>query len=149
MDKPISKLSFSKDLVGLMAALLPIVGAVGTIFVLLTANLFVGDVEVLIPQVIRTFTVNVYNEKGQNSTFHTPHFQLMPGQYHLEIVMDEKKIHRADVQVAFHQKTTVNVDLPHSDGIASTVKTKRHWWQFWRKNKASNQLANDLYQEAQ
>jgi hypothetical protein len=50
-----------------------------------------------------TLTVKAFDKKGQESTFHTPRFQLMPGSYHLEIQADSAKPQHADAEVVFQR----------------------------------------------
>ncbi len=126
----------TKDILAIMVTALPIIGALGTFFVWTMTNFYVGDVEVQTSRPYSAITVKVFDTKGQEVTFHTPKFQLMPGNYHLEIVADNNGIQHADTNVAFHAKTNVQVELPSDldSAAANEVAPKRkYFFQFWKK----------------
>ncbi len=78
-----------------------------------------------------TITVKVFDSKGSEATFHTPKFQLMPGDYHLIISTDNNGAQQADTNIAFHAKTKVQVELPsdldRAEAQPQPTKTKRFW----------------------
>lgn len=131
----------TKDTLQVITAALPIIGACGTLFVWITANFYVGDVEVACENKYDHMLVKVFDSKGQETQFHTPRFQVWPGKYHFEIRADDGKPHHADANVAFHQKTTIPVSLEVSPAVspqeqtkAEQCESKKHsWWKFWRK----------------
>jgi hypothetical protein len=144
LDDKISAPSKSKEVLNLIAtAILPIVGAGGTLFVFLAANYYVGDVQIVTANTFHTLEVHAYNQKGQEAVFHTAHFQLMPEKYHFEVIVDSQATQHADAIVQFQQTTAIKVNSPFSPGTASAVTfdqdnsdKKRHWWQFWRHAKS-------------
>ena len=152
-----------KDSLSLASTALPITGAVGTLAVWLAANFYVGEIQVTPDRPFNTLEVRVSDKKGQESVFHTPHFQLMPGQYHLEVTVDSQFKHHADIKAVFQKNTDIAVHVPAAtSSVASAVsapggqsssqtgvtpaqtvdedwgsepgdKGKKHWWQFWKK----------------
>jgi hypothetical protein len=128
----------TKDILTILVTGLPIVGAIGTFFCWTAANFYVGDVEVQTSRPYSTITVKVFDNKGSEATFHTPKFQLMPGNYHLVINADSLGAQHADTNVAFHAKTKVQVELPSDldrQEAQEEPKAKgKHFWQFWKKN---------------
>lgn len=137
----------TKDTLSLLVTALPIVGAVGTFFVWAAANFYVGDVEITTNRTYNALTVKVYDAKGQEATFHSPKFQLMPGSYHIVMNADDSKAQHADATIAFQKKANITLNLPEesaqtadakrksdakaADDAEESKKTKR-WWQFWR-----------------
>ena len=131
-----SKMSRTKDVISILTTALPIIGAVGTLFVWLTANLYVGDVEVRLSRPYSNVTVKVCDARGQEATFNTPHFQLMPGDYHLVVTADDAIPHHADAKVEFHNRSIIDIELAtnNDDQKSNQEKlSKKRWWQFWRK----------------
>ena len=106
-----------KDLISLASTALPIAGAIGTIGVWLAATFYVGEIQVTPDQPFNTLEVRVSDKKGQESVFHTPHFQLMPGQYHLEVTVDSQFKHHEDIKAAFHKNTNIAVHMPASAAV--------------------------------
>jgi len=128
----------TKDIMTILVTGLPIIGAIGTCFCWTAANFYVGDVEVQTSRPYESITIKVFDSKGSEATFHTPKFQLMPGNYHLEINADNLGTQHADTNVAFHAKTKVQVELPSDlDRQEAQEEPKpkgKHFWQFWKKN---------------
>ncbi|MBX9947663.1 MAG: hypothetical protein K2Y39_00735 [Candidatus Obscuribacterales bacterium] len=128
----------TKDVMSILVTGLPIIGAIGTCFCWTAANFYVGDVEVQTSRPYDSITVKVFDNKGSEATFHTPKFQLMPGNYHLVINADNLGAQHADTNVAFHAKTKVQVELPSDlDRKEAQEEPKakgKHFWQFWKKN---------------
>jgi hypothetical protein len=131
-----------KDTLQIVSTTVSIVGAVGTLFVWTAANFYVGDVEVVADRPYRNLLVDVFDKKGENTTFHVNKFQLMPGKYHLEVSADGKSKHPADLEVQFGQKQQLNVSLaeaqapaPAETAAKAQEESHHHWWQIWhRKN---------------
>lgn len=126
----------TKDIMAILVTALPIIGALGTFFVWTMTNFYVGDVEVQTSRPYSAIAVKVFDTKGQEVTFHTPKFQLMPGNYHLEITADKNGVQHADTNVAFHAKTKVQVELPSDlDRAEAQEETPRrkYFFQFWKK----------------
>lgn len=137
-----SKVTKAKDVFGLLQAVLTVLGAVGTLFVWLMANVYVGDVQVVPSKPVTSISVQVFDKKGQGTTYNTPRFQLMPGTYHMSISVDGKPACHADTKVDFNKTSTVNVEVATEPAIAADsqpsvsqedANAKKRWWQFWRK----------------
>ncbi|MCC7532175.1 MAG: hypothetical protein IT342_26970 [Candidatus Melainabacteria bacterium] len=125
----------TKEILTILVTGLPIMGALGTFFVWTATNFYVGDVEVQTSRPFNAITVKVFDSKGSEATFHTPKFQLMPGNYHFVINADNNGTQHADTNVAFHAKTKVQVELPSDlERVeAQVVKAKpKRFWQFWK-----------------
>ena len=137
----------AKETLNLLAtAILPIVGALGTLSVFLIANFYVGDVEVTAPHTFSTLEVHAYNKKGQEAVFHSPRFQLMPDDYHFEIAVDSRPKQHADAAVRFRERTLVQVSQPaaspSSDPTTANIAKKKHWWQVWKKAQDENKSSS-------
>lgn len=136
-----SKIVKAKETMSFVATTIPVLGFVGTLAVWAATNYYVGDVVVEISKPFTTLTVKAFDKKGQESTFHTPRFQLMPGSYHLEIQADNFKPQHADAEVVFQRIATVPVGITEENRDASSEaedsansQKKRHWWQLWRRS---------------
>jgi len=140
LGSPIKK---ARDWVGLLVAALPLIGALGTLFVWIFASLYVGNVEVKITQPYRAILVQVFNEKGSENEFRSPRFQLMPGDYLLRVTLDSQAPKNLRAIVKYKETTLLPYDenLPSAqvradeeEEKAIEVKAnKKRWWQFWRK----------------
>src|SRR4030095_15771078 len=108
-SQPKTKVERASSYLSLASTTIGVLGAAGTLFVWLAANFYVGDIEVQPDQVLESVVVKVYDQKGQEASFHTPRFQLMPGSYHLEIVPNGGGAQHTDVVVKFREKTIVNL----------------------------------------
>lgn len=141
-----------QSLLGIVSTAIGIIGAVGTGFVWIAANLCVGDVEIKPTPVIEQVVVKVIDKKGQQATYFTKHVSLMPGDYHLEVgVPDQKATKHVDVSVQMWKSSVVPYAVPAEfvpaaePGAenASAVETedaksgKKRWWQIWRKKDSS------------
>jgi len=139
--------SKTREILSLLAtAILPIFGALGTLFVFLVINFYVGDVDIAIPNGYQTLEVHAYNPKGQDAVFHTPHFQLMPDRYHFEVSVNGKPREHANAAVKFRHSTNVvllattiqdsgaNIEQNVQEQTESPKSHARHWWQFWKKS---------------
>jgi len=129
-----------KDTLQMVSMTISIVGAVGTLFVWSAANFYVGDVEVVGDRPYQNLVVDVFDHKGQSTTFHVNKFQLMPGKYHLEVSADGKSKHPADLEVQFGKKQQLNVCLaeaqacqPEHTAEQAQQGAHHHWWQIWQK----------------
>jgi hypothetical protein len=143
VDQPLRPaLSKVKDSISLLVTALPLIGAIGTIFVWVFAYVYVGNVQIVPEKPFKSIFVQVFSEKGNQSEFHTPQFQLMPGSYFMQVSTDEKAATPCNVVVRFHEKTVVALadgeptcaapELPEEIERSEAPKKKR-WWQFWRK----------------
>jgi hypothetical protein len=137
-----SKIVKAKETMSLVATTIPVVGFVGTLAVWAATNYYVGEVAIEANAPFTSLTVKAFDKKGQESTFHTPRFQLMPGSYHLEIQADNGKPQHVDAQVAFQKVAAVPVEVKanteeasnQDSSEASENQKKRHWWQLWRRS---------------
>ncbi|MBP9094513.1 hypothetical protein KBI23_26070 [bacterium] len=136
-----SKLVKAKETMSFVATTIPVLGFVGTLAVWAATNYYVGDVVVETSKPFTTLTVKAFDKKGQESTFHTPRFQLMPGSYHLEIEADNNKPQHADAEVVFQKTATVPVGIAEENSEernqaedSTNRQKKRHWWQLWRRS---------------
>jgi len=132
----------AKDYVGFMVAALPLIGAIGTVFVWFCSAFYVGNVELTTNKPFRTILVQAFNEKGNESEFHSPRFQLMPGDYVLRVTLDKDLPVQCGAIVKFHEKSIIPLEEPKaitfqdestSDDGDTVKHSKKHWWQFWRK----------------
>ncbi len=145
-----SKIVKAKDTMSLLATSIPVIGFIGTVAVWAATNYYVGEVEVATEKPFTTLTVKAFDKKGQESTFHTPRFQLMPGAYHLEVQADNGKPQHVDATVVFQKVATVAVntsedndqssntgtdsDSQSAENISAENQKKRRWWQIWRRS---------------
>lgn len=128
------KIESANKYLGLVSTLIGVVGGVGALFVWCAANFYVGDVEIQTSVPVDSIIVKAYDHKGQETTFHTAKFQLMPGSYHLDISPVGAKHTHSDVQIQFAHKTVIPMTIvPGDDADSGDYRSeKRHWWQFWR-----------------
>jgi len=136
-----SKIVKAKETMSFVATTIPVLGFVGTLAVWAATNYYVGDIVVETSKPFTTLTVKAFDKKGQESTFHTPRFQLMPGSYHLEIQADNCKPQHADAEVVFQKVASVPVSTSVENDETSNQaensvdnQKKRHWWQLWRRS---------------
>jgi hypothetical protein len=136
------KVTKAKDYVGLVVTALPLAGALGTAFVWAMSYFYVGSVDLSFSKPYHSLTVDVYNPKGAQTSFHTPHFELMPDHYFFQIAVDGKAPINCPANVVYGQNTKVQVDEPQpvvtSEESSSaeedtTPQKKRKWWQIWRR----------------
>ncbi|HEY9784572.1 MAG TPA: hypothetical protein V6D17_04150 [Candidatus Obscuribacterales bacterium] len=129
-----SKLHKAKDTLAVLTAALPVIGAIGTLFVWSVANFYVGNVEIQLDKPYKSLSVKVYDHRGQEAAFHTPRFQLMPGDYHLVVTVDEAATQHADTTVRFREQAVVKLQIEGNASEAQAPKLyRKRWWQFWRK----------------
>lgn len=130
LEKTQSYLTLTSTLIGVL-------GGLGTIFVWLAANFYVGEIEIIPERPVEAVVTKIFNKEGHESTFHTRSIKLMPGEYHLEVGIAEAdaRSQHYDVVVAFGQKNTINLAVPPSLAKKefSTEKVRKRWWQFWKK----------------
>ena len=112
-----------KETVTVVSTILPIAGAVGTVGVWLAANFYVGDIHIIPDRPFNTLEVRVSDKKGMESVFHSPHFQLMPGHYHLEVTVDSQYKQHVDVKSVFHHHSNIAVHLPTTANVSSAPGT--------------------------
>ncbi|MBY0359315.1 MAG: hypothetical protein K2W82_15040 [Candidatus Obscuribacterales bacterium] len=109
-----------------------ICGALGSLFVWLAANFYVGNIELKPEEQLDSLVVKVYNREGHESTYHSKSFQLMPGKYHLEVLLPENKSRHFDTEVIFQKTTEIPFSVSGDNSEPGYKRNKRSWWQFWR-----------------
>src|SRR5262249_32915936 len=93
---------------GVVSTTLGIIGAIGTAFVWIAANVFVGDVEIRPSKPVEAVMVKVIDRKGQQSIYYSKHVQLMPGSYHLELgVPDKQPTRHLDVNIQLWKSAVI------------------------------------------
>lgn len=133
-----SKSVKTKETISFLSTAVPLLGVVGTAFVWAAANFYVGTVDIKPSTEYKEISVKVFDQKGAEREFHTPHFLLEPGKYHMAIDVDNKGPHHLDTEVGLGKTSNINV----IDSELQTSKTKdanaehKHWWQFWKKSSA-------------
>lgn len=111
-----------------------VIGAVGTGAVWLIANFYTGTVEVQPDKPVESVMIKVYDTKGKESTFHSKSLQLMPGSYHLEVVMPDGHSKHFDTAVKFGETTPLPMNVSEADKQTEPEPTKKkRWFQFWKK----------------
>lgn len=120
-----------------------VVGAVGTGAVWLVANFYTGTVEVSPDQPVESVIVKVYDTKGKESTFHSKSLQLMPGSYHMEVVLPDGHSKHFDAAVKFGEKTTLPMRVSEQvkQETESEPVRKKRWFQFWKKSEPEQKPA--------
>src|SRR5258706_15917585 len=86
------KIDQTHKVLGIVSTSLGICGAVGTVFVGLAMNFYVGDVEILPDKPVDSIEVKVYDNKGHEAVYHSPRFQLMPGDYSIDVTAGPGKV---------------------------------------------------------
>src|SRR5579885_2720746 len=103
-----SKIDHTHKLLSIVSTSLGICGAMGTVIVGLLMNFYVGDVEIQPDKPVSALVVKVYDNKGHEAVYHTAKFQLMPGDYSVEILPEgvSKPLH-AQAHVEFRKRQTI------------------------------------------
>jgi len=135
---PSSRLARTNELISLAVAAVPLLGLAGTALVWLTANFFVGTVQLNLTGSFQGLEVRVYDLKGMERVFHSPTFQLFPGDYDLLILRSGIRARQQRAHVDLNKTTIVPVVWAiDQDGVDANGKDvsrpKRKWWQFWRR----------------
>lgn len=128
LEKTQSYLTMTSTLIGVL-------GGLGTLFVWLAANFYVGEIEIVPDRPIEAVVTKIFSKEGHESTYHTRSIKLMPGEYHLEVDMNEDKPQHYDVVVSFGQKNIINLPVPPAleKEETSIEPERKRWWQFWKK----------------
>jgi hypothetical protein len=116
-----SKRSQVKEGLQTLQTVLAIVGGVGTLFVWGVANFYVGDVEIVPNHPYENLNITVFDRKGQETAYHVPKFQLMPGMYHVEISANGTNKYPADIEVQFGQTRRLLVSLVETPNAQRTA----------------------------
>lgn len=151
----------TKETLGIVTAAIPILGFAGTLFVWAAANFYIGAVDIEPVNAGTSYqdmTVKVFDHKGQESTFHTPQFQLMPGKYHFTVIVDNDAPQQLDAEISLGKTTKLEVtggkagkqgsaeptneQFAH-DSNAAPNAVHKHWWQFWKKKNDAAPSGNE------
>ncbi|HEY9679733.1 MAG TPA: hypothetical protein V6C76_17150 [Drouetiella sp.] len=148
VEKPVSeatkrksKTAKTKETISFLSTAVPLIGVLGTAFVWLAANFYVGTVDIRPSTEYQELSVKVFDQKGEEREFHTPHFLLQPGRYHMTITLDSKNAHQIDTNIVLGKTTQINVEEKEPEAQATstdTSETHKHWWQFWKKSDEKN-----------
>jgi hypothetical protein len=140
-----TKTAKTKETLSLLSTALPLIGVLGTAFVWLAANFYVGTVDIKPSAEYQEITVKVFDQKGAESQFHTSHFLLQPGKYHFAISLDDKGARHLDAEVVLGRTSNIKLIEPETQSVSSQTSSdqaaasRKHWWQFWKKSSSDPQ----------
>ncbi|MBS1953533.1 MAG: hypothetical protein JST89_05085 [Cyanobacteria bacterium SZAS-4] len=132
-----SKTAKTKETMSFLSTLVPLLGVLGTAFVWAAANYYVGTVDIKPDGDYQDISVQVFDQKGVEQNFHTPHFLLQPGKYHMAINVDKKGVHHVDTEVKLGSTANIKIvepKAPVESGSESNNESRKHWWQIWKKS---------------
>lgn len=128
------KVEKAQTYLGLTSTAIGIVGAVGTCFVWLVGNFCTGTLEIQPDKPVEAVMVKVVDKKGQQQTYYSRWISLMPGDYHIEFgVPDKKPTKHTDAHINFWQSTVIPYAVPDELASLPQPEPKKRWWQFWRR----------------
>jgi hypothetical protein len=135
-----TKVEKAQSWLALVSTGLGIAGALGTGFVWVATTFFTGEVTVQPDKELPSFVMKVVDKKGQQSTYYNRTVTLMPGDYHLEFgVPDKKPMQHADAHVNLFKTTLIPYAVPAEftadDQPKQDEESKKKWWQFWKRSK--------------
>lgn len=144
-----SKTGKTKETISFLSTLVPLIGVLGTAFVWAAANYYVGTVDIKPDGDYQDISVQVFDLKGSEQNFHTPHFLLQPGKYHMAINVDKKGVHHVDAEVKLGATANIKVQEPKTPESNSTStsseessESRKHWWQIWKKSNPDKSVSN-------
>jgi len=117
LEKTQSWLTIISTSVGLM-------GIAGSTFAFAVSSFYTGSIDVKPDCDTPGMVVKVYTSEGHESVFHTKHINLMPGQYHLEIVSPNGRVIHRDTKISFRHNNDIYVKLgpaPQDATISSSL----------------------------
>lgn len=132
-----SKAAKTKETIAFLSTAVPLLGVLGTAFVWGAANFYVGTVDIKPVAQYQDIVVQVFDQKGSEQEFHTPHFLLQPGKYHMAVSLDKKGAHHLDTEVKLGATSNIKIDepVPAANGSSESSKeSRKHWWQIWKKS---------------
>ncbi|HEY9734616.1 MAG TPA: hypothetical protein V6C89_22080 [Drouetiella sp.] len=131
-----SKSAKTKETISFLSTAVPLLGVLGTAFVWGAANFYVGTVDIKPADDYQEITVQVFDQKGVEKEFHTPHFLLEPGHYHMAINVDKKGVQHIETDVKLGGTTNVKVATlqPAETRAAPEKEGHKRWWQIWKKS---------------
>jgi hypothetical protein len=127
----------TKETISFLSTAVPLLGVLGTAFVWIAANFYVGTVDIQPAGEYQEISVQVFDQKGAEQQFHTPHFLLQPGKYHIAISVDKNQTHHLDTEVALGKTANIKVveaSATQSETTSEQTTSKKHWWQIWKKS---------------
>lgn len=131
-----SKTTKTKETMSFLSTLVPLLGVLGTAFVWAAANYYVGTVDIKPVGEYQDINVQVFDAKGAEQNFHTPHFLLQPGKYHMAINVDKKGVHHVDAEVKLGATANIKIEETKApvENSANSNESRKHWWQIWKKS---------------
>ncbi len=148
--KPVAKkgkVEVADSFLGVVSKLVTVVAAISTVSFWAYSNYYVGTLEIQPDVPVDAVTLNVYNEKGDEQTFHTTRVQMTPGRYQVVVTAEpsdnsspdaKSSSRRYTVNVALSKTTTVSHKViaekaaDESTDDKAETKSNHRWWQFWR-----------------
>ena len=116
---------------------LGVLGAAGTVLVWLVSSFYTGEVIINTDRPVESMVVKVFDQKGQQSTFYSKQFPLMPGRYHIEVDLPHNEVHGTEASIRFGKTVTIPVAVTGQPSApeqnTSIAPERRRWWQVWRK----------------
>lgn len=133
-----TKVAKAQSYLGLVSTSIGVVGALGTAFVWLATTYFTGELAISPDKPVEEMMVKVIDSRGYQQTYYTRYVSLMPGDYHIEYgVADKKPTMHADAHVNVWQRTIIPYVVPEELAKKEQPAEKKRWWQFWRKDNGS------------
>ena len=99
-----------------------------------------GTVDIKPSADYQEITIKVFDQKGTETEFHTPHFLLQPGKYHLAISLDGKGARHLDTEVVLGSTSNIKLVEPQTRSNNGQTPSdeatgaRKRWWQFWKKS---------------
>lgn len=139
-----SKAAKTKEAISFLSTAVPLLGVIGTAFVWAAANFYVGTVDIKPADDYQEITVQVFDQKGGEKEFHTPHFLIEPGKYHMSISLDKKGVQHVDTEVKLGATSVIRVAAAPKTRESDKNEEKdgrKHWWQIWKKSNDKTEAA--------
>ncbi len=129
-----TKVEKAQNYLGVVSTSIGVVGALGTAFVWLATTYFTGELAISPDKPVEEMMVKVIDSRGHQQIYYTRYVSLMPGDYHIEYgVADKKPTVHADAHVNVWQRTIIPYVVPEELAKKEEAPTNKKWWQFWRK----------------
>lgn len=126
---------------GVTSTGLGILGVIGTGTAWLVASFYTGTVVIQSEIPLESVQIKVYSMQGHESVYHSRSIKLMPGEYHLDVILPNGKTKHFDTTVKFNETTAVTITAP-AEAQSDAVKKKK-WWQFWKPKKNDDGSVKD------
>ncbi|RTL34693.1 MAG: hypothetical protein EKK48_30725 [Candidatus Melainabacteria bacterium] len=141
-----SKAAKTKETISFLSTAVPLLGLIGTAFVWAAANFYVGTVDVKPADDYQEITIQVFDQKGGEKEFHTPHFLIEPGKYHMSINLDKKGAQHVDAEVKLGATSVIRVAAapkPAESDKDTDKDGRKHWWQIWKKSNDKTEASKE------